>query len=267
MKVKSNMTNEELVQLIKSNFEVKENMGILYGQNKGYIYRIAKQYSNICDVNELMQEAYFGLQNAVDSYEYHKGCSFISYAAICIRRVLSMYARNNSYIQVVPGYLVSLISKYNRFKSEYKVINGGAEPSKNECMEVLNLTEKRYNSLLKAIEYSNCISMEQTIPGTEGLTLADTIECSFNVEDYVINRLCDEDLSCIVWSNINKLNTKYRDVIIKRYINNMSITKIAEQYDVPKNRIKKVEIKAVNRLKREFDYVEIGELLLWGKQG
>ena len=61
------MTNEELVALIQAGVDVQENMGQLYQQNRNFIVGIALPYSKSCELDDLMQEAYFGLENAVQS--------------------------------------------------------------------------------------------------------------------------------------------------------------------------------------------------------
>ncbi len=257
------MTNEEIVQLIKTGVDVKENMSLLYTQNRGYIFVLAKPYSSICDIEELMQVAYLGLHEAVENYELNQDYKFITYAALYIRRQLSKYAHSNSYIQTIPSYLVSLMAKYQRYKSEY-ISTNNREPSKEDYMQSLELTETRYNSLLKAIEKSSCTSMDKVIPGTEGLTLSDTLDDGFLVDCDVVDRLCDKQISDRVWACINNLNTKYRDIIVMKYIEGKSIAAISQHCKVSEYTIKQIEEKAVNRLKRDLSREGVWELL-WGK--
>lgn len=63
------MTNEELVEKIQAGEDVQTNMGLLYQQNQPLIYKFALPYSEMMDINDLMQEAYFGLVKAVEKYD------------------------------------------------------------------------------------------------------------------------------------------------------------------------------------------------------
>ena len=74
------MTNEELVALIQAGVDVQENMGQLYQQNRNFIVGIALPYSKSCELDNLMQEAYFGLEKAVQRFEPDRDVLFISYA-------------------------------------------------------------------------------------------------------------------------------------------------------------------------------------------
>ena len=59
------MTNEELVEQIQNGVNVKENMGLLYEQNIGFITKIVHPFSAYAEEEDLMQEAYIGLHKAV----------------------------------------------------------------------------------------------------------------------------------------------------------------------------------------------------------
>ncbi len=74
------MANEELVKLIQNSENVSENMEQLYMKNKGFIYKIVhNRTDNINELDDLMQQAYFGLYNAALTYNQGEmQCSFIS---------------------------------------------------------------------------------------------------------------------------------------------------------------------------------------------
>ena len=74
------MNNEELVALIQAGDHVSENMTMLYQQNRRFITGIALPFSNSSDLEDLMQEAYFGLERAVSKYDASLGYKFLTYA-------------------------------------------------------------------------------------------------------------------------------------------------------------------------------------------
>ena len=68
------MTNEELVELIRSGkreYEIE-----LYNQNLPFIKKIANKYSYSINepLEDLLQQAYFGLIEAVNRFDQNKGC-------------------------------------------------------------------------------------------------------------------------------------------------------------------------------------------------
>lgn len=90
--------NEELVNLIQKNINVKENLSKLYEKNKGFIYNCVKCYSNRTDIDDLMQEAFWGLKRAVDLYKTYKGIKFLAYASYWIRIFAKRYFERMSSI-------------------------------------------------------------------------------------------------------------------------------------------------------------------------
>ena len=88
------MDNETLVKLIQQGQDVKENMGRLYEHNKGLIYRIIKRYAYIdcmTDTEDLMQQAYIFLVEAVEGYEPRPDALFFTYAAKVIGGKIKRY--------------------------------------------------------------------------------------------------------------------------------------------------------------------------------
>ena len=79
------MTNEELVALIQAGDHVSENMTMLYQQNRRFIAGLALPFSNSVELDDLMQEAYFGLEKAVSKYDPTLGYAFLTYAENHIR--------------------------------------------------------------------------------------------------------------------------------------------------------------------------------------
>lgn len=88
------MTNEDLVLMIQRNNEDKaRHMGELYEQNRGIIAIIAKRYSEYAEIEDLMQESFFGLSEAAARWNPEAGTKFISYASYWIRAAIISYLR------------------------------------------------------------------------------------------------------------------------------------------------------------------------------
>ena len=110
------MTNEELVALIQAGDHVQDNMGQLYQQNKNFIVGIALPFSNAADMDDLMQEAYFGLYKAAQKFDPDLGFKFLTYAEYPIRVSVQRYCQNNGQLKRVPVHVLEQISKYQKFR-------------------------------------------------------------------------------------------------------------------------------------------------------
>ncbi len=255
------MTNEELVELIQRNLDIKENMGLLYQQNRGYIYKLALPYASFCDVEDLMQEAYFGLHTAVEKYNINTDVRFMTYAAYWIKQKLNRYAYRNTHTQRVPEYLVKLMSDYHKYRNTYRATNDGKEPSSQLYMLNLGLSEKQFDNLVKTIKASSCASLDSLLPGAEQTTILDTLGDNYNLENDVVERLGVQQAYSELWGCVNKLDTKQCDVIKKHYKGNMSLTDIARNEGVSRERVRQIEAKAMRCLQKDNQVTKIGKIL------
>lgn len=67
------MTNEELVARIRAGVDETENMLKLWQQNRGLIHTIARKYAAYEDIEDLEQQGYIGLCDAVQGYRPEEG--------------------------------------------------------------------------------------------------------------------------------------------------------------------------------------------------
>lgn len=118
------MTNEELVALIQAGDHVQDNMGQLYQQNRKFIAKLVYPFSKVCEMEDLMQEAYFGLEKAVYRYDPTTGFKFLTYAESWIRQSVQRYFQNNGNLKRMPIHVLEQISQYQKFRSDFKGVVG-----------------------------------------------------------------------------------------------------------------------------------------------
>ena len=87
------MTNEELAIRIKAGIDTADNMLQLWQQTRRFIRRIASRYVGAAELEDLEQEGYLALYDAVDGYRPDLGCKFLTYAEYWIKQRLLQYAR------------------------------------------------------------------------------------------------------------------------------------------------------------------------------
>lgn len=72
-KAGEHMENEELVARIKAGIDTADNMLALWEQNRGMIGKLARRYSAYADIEDLQQEGYLALYDAIDGFKPDKG--------------------------------------------------------------------------------------------------------------------------------------------------------------------------------------------------
>lgn len=133
------MTNEELAVLIRAGVDVPENMAALYEQNKGMIAALAWKLRAYAELEDLRQEGYIGLCNAVDAWEPEGGASFIHYAVFWIRQTMQRYIENNGSCVRIPSGQQQRIRKYKKVCAQYLKLLG-REPADWELCRLLDVS-------------------------------------------------------------------------------------------------------------------------------
>ncbi len=89
----------EVLYMIKEKDDYAQD--IMFSKYEPIIKTMASKYSNFAkskgaDYEDLVQEGYIGLSNAIDSYKDNCDTLFYSYAKLCIERQMGIYCRNLS---------------------------------------------------------------------------------------------------------------------------------------------------------------------------
>lgn len=94
------MTNEEIVAKIKAGIETADNMLLLWQQCRLFIHSIAIHFQGKAELEDLEQEGYLALYDAVDGFKPEYGYKFITYAGIWINQRIKKYIQNNTLVQI-----------------------------------------------------------------------------------------------------------------------------------------------------------------------
>lgn len=241
------MTNEELVEKIQAGEDVQTNMGLLYQQNQPLIYKFALPYSEMMDINDLMQEAYFGLVKAVEKYDSKKEFKFMTYAEWNIRGHLQRYCYNFGKNRRIPVHMIERMSKYHdiirKYEDEY-----GEKPSDNYIKQELQINTNQLKAVWKTIQLCNTVSFDDIIPGTD-LTIAETVADETDFQEEIIQKISEEQVNSSVWKCVDELPSKMKDIIHLRYENGLSQKSVAECFGISMSGIQQYEHRAYQLLK------------------
>lgn len=251
------MTNEELVELIQSGVDMSNNLGLLYQQNKNIIYKLALPYSETVDIEDLMQEAYFGLEKAAKNFDSSTGYKFITYATSTIKGYIHRYHQKYGRTKRIPIHILNLISKFYKITNLY--LNDKGEPPSDEyIMNELSLNIKQFNNLKKVLQEINTVSFDDILTGTE-LTVSDTLSDGVDFEEDVVQKMFEQQCSKELWECVNELDERLKNVIVERYKNNKFLSDIASDLKVSPERIRQMEKNAIKLLKQKENLQKIAK--------
>ena len=241
-------TNEQLVALIRAGEDSAGNMLKLWEQNKGFIAKMARKYSGYADMDDLMQEGYLALNEAVEHYT-DKGASFLTYAAFWVRQGLRRYIEHNSAVRL-PSGLYDDVIKYKRIRREY-LTEYGAEPTEREIRALLGVSGKEFERIEENAKRGEIRSLSEPI-GEEGdnYTLADTLESGEDLEAAAVRKRDHELMSAELWAQVERLPEKQILIIRKTFRDNCSSEMIGRELGCSYQYINNMKLKAIRRLAR-----------------
>lgn len=244
------MTNEELVEQIQAGVDVQKNMGLLYEQNEKSIECLAYRYSckiERAEKEDLMQEAYLALVQAVSAFDFNKTQVFYPYFELRMKTKFERWCSGAAHVKKIPDYLTRKIIKYSSFNERY-IHEHNAEPSDEEVMNALDISQKQLDSLQKTIASADCLSLDEVYAdgGDEWIT---AIAADDAVEDRVITALLQDYCKNILWLCVDSLTARESIILHEIYEENKTYAEIAVLESCTDEAIRIVENKAFNKLK------------------
>ena len=123
------MTNEQLVARIRAGENVGNNMAVLYDQVKDFIHAMAYKYHGQGELEDLEQEGFLALYDAIDHYEADQGVKFLTYASHWIRQRMQKYIQNTGSPLRLSAGRQEAIRKY-QISAQSSRQNRAASPQK-----------------------------------------------------------------------------------------------------------------------------------------
>lgn len=239
------MTNEQIVIRIKAGIDVAKNMLTLWEENQALIKMIVKQYDK-GETEDLMQEAYIGLCDAVDGYKPEIGVKFMSYAPYRIKTRIRRYLFANNPFGM-PEYMQELIKKDRRMTAAF-LQQLGRNPTDRERMKNLDLTRKQLESLDKAKDM-RLGSMDTPTGEDENGTLYDITEGCAGTEDAAIDDMVLNDLNATLWGMVDSLPKQEAAAIRGRFQKNLTYQQCGDMIGITRDRARSVEAKGLRALR------------------
>lgn len=256
------LTNEELVEKIKQGIDASRNLELLYKQNEQYIRKIANRYRGYAEIEDLMQEGYFGLYEAVQRYENEHEVLFMSYAGFWIAQAIKRYIENSGRSLRLPVHLHELIYKYKRIVNAY-MSQLGRNPTDKELCRHLRISPNRLKNLERYIyEYGQIESLDEPVNSSEDgdLLVCDTVPDSTNIENEVVNKIIEQDLKTGLWQIVEKNTTEEENqVILYRFKNNLTLKATGDNIGKTIERARQLENSALKKLRRSRIIRELEE--------
>ena len=242
-------TNECIVAAVQAGVNEAENMLELWRQNKGFIAMMARRYSAGAEMEDLEQEGYIALCEAVQHYDPDRGMSFISYAAFWIKRRMRICADNSRTVRLSFN-AGDEVRQYQKIMREYRQ-EYGCDPSDWELCGFLCISRKKLDQIRKAAQMGNIRSLDESIQGMDGdISIGDTVASGEDMEEETIQEIDKEQMKRELWFAVDQLPGNLPTAVRLRYENGLTLEKTGQALGVSKERARQLESKAMRILRQ-----------------
>ncbi len=247
------MDNEELVTAIRNGTDRKNNMERLYLQNKGIMLKIARRYAAFADVDDLMQEAYFALENAVNTYDNTCGAKFTTHLSYHLKGAFFRFVGQNTGVHMSARDFERL-TKYKRISA-----HGLTD---TEMCAALNIGQQQLYVLRRMYSEISCLSLNECYGNADEqeMCLQDIIPSGENVEESCIDNIAKQEAARELWREVERLGGKHAQIIKARYKYLHTRSVAAENIGVSFNEARVIERKAIAALRKRRKLLELAEV-------
>lgn len=209
----------------------------------GMVERIARRFSGIEPVEDLMQVGFIGLLNALSKFDPKAGVRFNTYATHLVAGEMKHYLRDKAQTIRHPAWLQELRQKVTKGASSLQA-KLHRTPSIREIADELGMTEAAIQEVYQTQEMIKVASLD--VPSEDdGDTDGENIEAS---------SICAEQLSIedrvVLETAMRQLRELERDVLVLFHFDSLNQAEIADRLNISCNYVSHILRQSLGKLRK-----------------
>ncbi|MBQ9456324.1 MAG: FliA/WhiG family RNA polymerase sigma factor [Thermoguttaceae bacterium] len=207
--------------------------------------KIRARFPNEVELDDLISSGYFGLMDAIESYDLNRGVKFETY---CIQRIQGAMLDEIRNLDWVPRLIRSRASKLNDVMHKLEV-RLGREPNNEEIAEVMQISVQEVEKLKKETQTVGLVSLSNKCTGDD--------EKDMNEGDILEDRRSEDPFDSLQRKDLIKLITKglsqnERLILILYYYEEMTMKEIGATLDLSESRVSQMHTQMMKRLQKQL---------------
>ena len=231
--------NEKLLETYRATSD-NEVLGKLYNLNYGLFVRICQKRFYLSEYEDLLQECYFALIKAVETYNSEYGTFYNYLIAVTINYLQRVVCESG--IIRTPQYMQELIYKY-------KLLYDKKLTSKQICAQ-MEITHEQLNMIKRILIVQNVRSLDAPIKAdNDNMTLGDIIADQEQPEEEILDNIFNSELAeALQMGAEQQLSEREKDYLFKRYYENLTYSEIDQEHSNSNTR--RIIEKALRKLRK-----------------
>lgn len=221
----------------------------LIKHNLRLVVSIAKPYiGRGMSFSDLIQEGNLGLIKAVDKYDVSRGFRFSTYATWWIKQSISRAIKEQARSIRIPAHIIEFMSNIKKAERDFQQ-KYDRDPKAEEIAAILNVDVKKVKNAYASMQ--DATSLDIMVGDEEDTTIGSFVEDESVALDF--SAIEDEDRDKAIQQVLQTLNDRERKIIIYRFglqgNRAMTLEEIGKSMQLSKERIRQLEVKALEKLR------------------